>query len=199
MQTFKNDKILVMKTIKLSAIAVALLAFTACQEAGQKTEDPSEVAENSNEAKMDNSDSLKNADYMVSAASGNLAEVELAKTATTKSKDSEIKKIAADLVTAHQGLYGEVKSLATSKGVTVPESADEDASKKAKDLLDTKAADFDKKWVDELIDKHEATVKKYEDVAANTSDADLRAWVTATIPKVKDHLMMLQAKKDKMK
>lgn len=189
-----------MKKVKLSALAIAVcLAFTACQETGEKKEDPSEVADSTNNAKIDNADSLKNADYIVSAASGNLAEVAIAKTAETKSKDAEIKKLAADLVTAHTGLYGEVKTLASSKGVSVPDSADDDAHKKAQDLLDTKPADFDKKWVDELISKHEATVKKYEDVAANTTDADLKSWVTATIPKVKDHLNMLQMKKEKMK
>ena len=134
----------------------------------------------------------------MSAASGNLAEVEIAKTAA-KSSDKEIKKLGADLVAAHEMLYGEVKALAVSKNISIPSTADDDAKKKAKDLNDAKPADFDKEWINTLIDKHEGTVKKYEDVAANTSDNDLKTWVTATIPKVKEHLSMLQAKKDKMK
>lgn len=189
-----------MKKIKLSALAVAVcLAFAACQDAGEKKDSPSEVADSTNEAKIDNNDSLKTAENVVTAASGNLAEIGLAKTAQTKSKDSEIKKLAVDLITAHQTLYGEVKALGTSKGIAVPDSADADAHKLAQDLLDTKPADFDEKWVDELISKHEATVKKYTDFEANTTDPEFKAWLGATIPKVKDHLNMLQMKKDKLK
>ncbi len=187
-----------MKKVLLSAMVISgIVAFTACESS--ETKSTTEVAEEKNDQKFDSSGAEKTADYVVQAAAGNYAEIEMAKTAETKSSDAEIKKMAGELVAAHTALLGEVKSLAASKNISVPAGPDDDAMDKAKDLNETKAEDFNKKWVDEMIDKHESTIDKYEKIESKTDDADLKNWITATLPKVKDHLSMLQAKKDKMK
>ena len=187
-----------MKKVLLSAFVLSsVIAFTACEST--ETKDTTEVAEEKNEEKFDSSKQEKTADYVVEAAAGNYAEIECAKTAQTKSADAEIKKLASELVAAHTTLLGEVKSLAATKSISVPTAADQDALDKAKDLNETKAEDFDKKWVDEMIDKHKATVDKYEKFVDKTDDADFKNWLLATIPKVKGHLTMLEAKRDKMK
>jgi putative membrane protein len=191
-----------MKKVWLSAIGVcAIMAFTACESSETKkdTQDATEVAEEKNDEKFDSSGAEKTADYVVQAAAGNLAEIELAKTAQTKSADAEIKKMSGELIAAHTALLGEVKALAASKNISVPAAADEECVNKVKDLNETKAEDFNKKWLDVMIDKHEKTIDKYESIQSKTDDAELKSWVTATIPKVKEHLNMLQMKKDKIK
>lgn len=195
-----------MKKILIPFMASSMALFMiACGNASNHPDDASEMAKESNELKMENDSSgrymdgaSKTADDLVTAASGNLAEVEIAKT-YTRSTDADIKKMGKSLVQDHEKLYGEVKGLAEKKGITIPGAADSDAFDKAKDLNETKQDEFDKKWVNTLIDKHEATIKKYEDISARTEDSELKAWVDATLPKVKDHLTMLQGKKDKMK
>jgi putative membrane protein len=187
-----------MKKVLLSAFVMSsVIAFTACESTENKS--TTEVAEEKNEEKFDSSAQEKTADFVVQAAAGNYAEIECAKTAETKSSDAEIKKMAGELVAAHTALLGEVKSLAATKNISVPTAADQDAMDKAKDLNETKAEDFDKKWVNEMIDKHKSTIDKYEKYADKTDDADFKNWLLATIPKVKGHLTMLEAKKDKMK
>jgi putative membrane protein len=187
-----------MKKVLLSAFVLSsVIAFTACEST--ETKDTTEVAEEKNEEKFDSANQEKTADFVVEAAAGNYAEIEFAKIGETRSADKEIKKMAADLVAAHTTLLGEVKSLAATKNISVPTSADQDAMDKAKDLNETKAEDFDKKWVNEMIDKHKSTIDKYEKYANKTDDADFKNWLLATIPKVREHLTMLEAKKDKMK
>ena len=74
-----------------------------------------------------------------------------------------------------------------------------DAQKTADDLAKKSGKDFDKAYVDAMLDGHKNAVKLFEDASQNCKDADLKAFATKTLPTLKMHLDSIQAIHDSMK
>ncbi len=58
--------------------------------------------------------------FMMEAARGGMAEVELSKLATTKAQNPEVKKFAQQMIQDHTNANTELKQLAGKKNVTLP-------------------------------------------------------------------------------
>ena len=56
------------------------------------------------------------------------------------------------------------------------------------DLSELSGSDFDRKFIEEMIDEHEGDIRELERKAENAADPDLKAWATKTLPKMREHL-----------
>ena len=131
------------------------------------------------------------------AAQGGMAEVELAKLALQKSQNADVKKFAQTMVTDHTKANDEMKALAAKKNVMLP--ADIGSHKSTLDDLNGKTgADFDKAYVEAMVDDHQEDVDLFEDNTDN-SDPDIKAFTTKTLPTLKSHLEMIKGIQAKMK
>ena len=124
---------------------------------------------------------------------GNYNEIALARLATKKSADKEIKTIAQQLVKDHTGALDKLKSMASAKKLEVTSSPAADATAMVSTLDTKQAAAFDKAWTEALLEKHKSSIAKYEAEAKTVSDADLKAFVNQTLPKLRMHLDKLMA------
>jgi putative membrane protein len=190
------------KTIMVKAIFSALLVsavlFTSCG-GDTKTEESKEVAKEVNDQKFDSKASEKDAQFLVDATSASFEEVSIAEVALAKSANAEVKKIAQQLKDEHSTIITELNSVAAQKMITVPAVASDDAGKAATKLNETKAADFDKDWLAKVKDMHESSVKKYENASSDAGDTTIKSWASATLPKIKAHLNMINKARDMMK
>jgi putative membrane protein len=136
-------------------------------------------------------------DFMKSAAEGGMAEVELGKLAATKAQNPEVKKFAQMMVTDHTKANAELKALAAKKNVALP--ADMGSHKSAMDDLNgLSGAEFDKEYVDSMVDDHEDTVAAFQKQADNSADADVKAFAAKTLPTLKRHLEAIKEIHSKM-
>jgi len=169
----------------------------ACQS--KKQEDSSEIAEEYNDEVIDDRTEEKDADFVVHTIAGNYAEIKLAQLALTKSKDERVKDVARMLETDHTKVMGELKAYANKNGISFPIEEDEDAKKDYNKLLEeTDVNAFDEKWADMLKDKHEKTINKFESRLDKTEDPELKTWIVATLPALKNHLKMLENSKERL-
>jgi putative membrane protein len=135
--------------------------------------------------------------FWTKAAQGGMAEVELAKLALQKSQNADVKKFAQMMVTDHTKANTELKALAAKKSVVLP--TDIGSHKSTMDDLNGKTgADFDKAYVEAMVDDHETDVDLFEDNTDN-SDADIKAFATKTLPTLQSHLKMIKDIQSKMK
>jgi putative membrane protein len=191
---------------------VMLLLAVACQndrtkeqaEADERTEEKAEnseeIAEDANKDKFDDKDVKNDADFVAEQVAANFAEVKMAKLAAEKSSMPEIKKVANMLASEHSKKLEELQKLANQKSITVPIEADKDAIKTVEDLRDEKdAEDFNEEWCKEMVDKHEKAIEDYEDKLENTQDAELKTWISQTLPGLRSHLDQLKACHEKLK
>ena len=135
--------------------------------------------------------------FWSNAAQGGMAEVELAKLALQKSQNADVKKFAQTMITDHTKANDELKALAAKKNITLPTDIGGYKST-MDDLSKLSGAEFDKEYVEAMVDDHEEDVDLFED-KSNNSDADLKAFATKTLPTLKKHLEDIKAIKSKMK
>jgi putative membrane protein len=136
--------------------------------------------------------------FVDDAATGGMAEVELGKLASTKATNAEVKKFGQMMVTDHTAANNELKALATKKGWKLPTEIDSSHKSTADDLKGRNGADFDKEYVEEMVDDHETDVKAFEDKANNAADPDLKAFAQKTLPVLRKHLDAIKAIQAKM-
>lgn len=174
-------------------VAFAALAMAACTPK-DKTADSNEVAERANEEKFDDKKKEKDAEFVAEVVASNHAEIELARLASTRSDNPKVKELAKRLEEDHNKLLTELRAFAGTKAISVPSEPEDDAKRKIEDLskeIDVK--DFNKEWCKEMADKHEKTIEKFEERAEKTEDADLKIWITQTLPSLRTHLDNVKA------
>ncbi len=103
------------------------------------------------------------------------------------------------MVNDHTKAGDELAALAKTKNISLPLAPDADAKKAADDLAAKSGKDFDKAYINAMLDGHKKAVKLFEDASQNCKDPDLKAFATKTLPTLKMHLDSVQAIHDSMK
>lgn len=132
--------------------------------------------------------------FMKEAAHAGAAEIEASKLAQTKAKDPAVKSFADTMVTDHTKVADELKTLAASKKVTLPDGPSVGQKAKLK-MIDAGDNDkFDQRYVKTFgVKAHEDTIKLFEDASKNAKDPEVKAWAEKTLPGLRHHLEMAQA------
>jgi len=186
-------------------LATALLAMQACNS-GSK--DAKENADSLNMSKDTTANAgatggiaveESDAKFATEAAVGGMAEVSLGKLALEKSTNASVKEFATMMVNDHGKANEELMTIAAAKNITLPADVDEEHKKKADDLSKKTGKDFDKDYVDAMVDGHKKTLKLMQDEAKDGKDAELKAFAAKTAPIVQAHLDMINKIKDGMK
>lgn len=138
-------------------------------------------------------------DFVLEAASGGLMEVELGKMAATNAASAKVKEFGRMMVTDHTKANTELKAVAGKKSITVPAAPAEKQQQHIDDMNTKKGADFDKAYVDLMVDDHKEDVSKFEDEAKNGKDPDVKAFASKTLPVLNKHLTHIKMLQDGMK
>jgi putative membrane protein len=184
---------------KLLMIVFAALVMVSCTPK-EKSADSNEAAEDANEEKFDDKKDEKDAEFVAEVVASNYGEIELAKLASTRSDNAQVKEVAKMLEDDHNKLLTELQAFAGTKAITVPTEPKDDAKRKIEDLTkEEDIKDFNKEWCKEMADKHEKTIEKFEDRAEKTADADLKIWINQTLPHLRTHLDKVKACEESLK
>jgi putative membrane protein len=159
----------------LAVIVTATLFFVACS----KSEDSSKFA---NEA-----------------AQGGMAEVEMGRLAVARANNAEVQQFGQRMIDDHSKGNNELMQLAERKKIQLPKNLASEEREMVDKLSKRSAADFDKAYVDAMVEDHEHDVKAFEEQAEGGTDPDLKQWAAKTLPTLKQHLEMIRAIKSKMK
>ena len=143
--------------------------------------------------------SADDAAFATKAAVGGMAEVALAKLALQKTASTQIKDFANMMITDHGKANDELMGIAKTKNITLPATVDADHQKKMDDLSKLTGNDFDKSYVDAMIDGHKKTLTLMQDEAKDGKDADLKAFAAKTAPVVQMHLDAINKIHDSIK
>ncbi|HEY3404678.1 MAG TPA: DUF4142 domain-containing protein [Ohtaekwangia sp.] len=186
-----------MRTNKIWAFAIMGLMALSCGP--KQNTDSNEAAEEANEDKFQSRTTEKDADFVAEAVASNYAEIELAQLATQKSNDAEIKQVAQFLENEHTKVLTELKDVAGKRVISIPSNADDGARRKIEDLTkEEDVKDFNKQWCKEMIDKHEASIEKFETQMKETEDEELKSWISQTLPHLREHLDRVKACHDRI-
>lgn len=192
-----------MKSLICTFSLTALVCiFTACNSGSETEKDSVEMAKEQNDvldsSRSTNPDELKDDNnFLVEAASGGMMEVELGNIAAANAASAQVKKFASMMVEDHSKANKELTELARLKNIAVPNAPGEKHQEHINELKSKKGKDFDKAYMDLMVDDHYEDVSKFEDASKNAKDEDIKAFATKTLQVLKHH--QEEAKKIKEK
>jgi putative membrane protein len=128
--------------------------------------------------------------FVMKAAQGGMAEVELGKLAAEKASADAVKQFGQRMVTDHGKANDELKTLAANKKVTLPSDiAPEDKALRDR-LTKLSGHAFDQAYIKAMVADHVKDVNAFKMEAKGGADADVKAWAAKTLPTLEDHLKM---------
>jgi putative membrane protein len=130
--------------------------------------------------------------FVMEAAQGGMAEVELGRLAVQKASDPRVKEFGQRMVTDHSKANDNLKSLAQDKKITIP--ADLDAKHRAtRDrLAKLSGTAFDHAYVQEMIGDHQKDVADFRKESESGLDPAVKAFAAKTLPTLEEHLKMVE-------
>ena len=139
------------------------------------------------------------ADFIKEAAQGGMLEVELGKMAQDKATNTQVKDFGKRMQQDHSKANDELKKLAADKGVDFPAALDKKHLGMVDKFAKLSSADFDRKYMDDMVSDHKTDVKKFQNQADKGKDADLKKWAGQTLPTLKEHLQLAQSTDQQVK
>ncbi len=134
------------------------------------------------------------ADFMKQAAQNGAAEIEASQLALQKARNPEVKAFAEKMVADHTKTSEELKQLAASKNVKLPEGPSMKQKAELKMVSAGDDAKFDERYAKAFgVKAHQETIKLFQEAAAKATDADVKAFAQKTLPALNHHLEMARA------
>lgn len=200
------------RTLILATAALAALSLAACNKAGNGASNPPSAV--TPQEKAETPDAHPSAtiptpaneasapDFVAKAAASDMFEVAAAKVAIAKSSNADVKAFAHMMETAHTATTKALKAAIKDSGRTdlVPPAAlPTDLQNKLDDLNKADAASFDKTYIGQQVDAHQAALDLMQRYAKDGDVAQIKAFAADTAPHVQEHLTKAKGIKDALK
>ncbi|MFO7721247.1 MAG: DUF4142 domain-containing protein [Gillisia sp.] len=189
------------KYAMLQVTFVTTMLLVASCGYNQKPQDTKNIAEEQNEAKFDNNQQEKDAQFLVNAAEINLEEIQLGKLAQEKGVTTQVKELGKRMEDAHTKSLNDLTVLAKSKMITIPTSSTDNAQEAYNTLNEKSGNDFDKSYADMMVSEHKDAIEAFEEASTESNDTDIKNWATVSLPDLRthlDHSMTCQEENDKI-
>ena len=142
--------------------------------------------------------SAKDAECVMMFGSGNAGEIRLAELALKNAQSEDVKKFAQMMITDHSKANDELSQVAKNHNIDFPPAPPAEAVEMSKTLLDLKGAEFDKKYMGEVVTGHTNDLAAYKKAKGEVKDDLLVKYVDETEPVVATHLKDAKAIDDKL-
>lgn len=139
------------------------------------------------------------AKFMVNAASGGMAEVELGKLALKRSHNANVRSFGQMMITDHSKANRKLIALADSNRISLPQYPGKDEQKLSDDLMKKSGSNFDETYVDAMVKDHQKDIKDFQKEAQNAKNPEIKAFAQNTLPVLQKHLSAVTAIQDSMK
>lgn len=120
------------------------------------------------------------------------AEIELGRLAQKRGTHSDVKEYGAMMVRDHQNAAEELKPIAarvnTNRENAAAADNHEDHKEQFEELSKLSGRDFDRRYIDRMIEDHEKGIEDVERQAENANDPAVKSWAAKTLPTMRQHL-----------
>jgi putative membrane protein len=117
------------------------------------------------------------------------AEVELGRLAQEKGTNPQVREFGEMMVQDHTQAGSELKQIASKHNIDMPPPADRDEHNALQERLrKATGAEFDREYINAMVDEHEKAVSDVEDKAEGSDNPEVKQWAAKTLPTLKQHL-----------
>ena len=196
-------------TSTVLALATSLILVTSCND---NTKDTTVIGTDTTTSTITSIDSMNMQsekmntgsvansanDFVNTAAQAGMMEVEAGKIAQENSSASDVKAYGKMMEVDHTEAGNQLKSIAAANNMAVPTSLDNEHAAHIKELSAKKGADFDKTYIDMMVEGHMKVIEAFKKEAMDSSNADLKKFAAGKLPTLQGHLSKAKALKAKM-
>lgn len=183
--------------IAMASLLSTIMILSACNDNPDR-EDSKDLAKEENNMKFDSTAIIEDTKFAVNAADAGLMEVLASQLALKVATSQSVRNFAQMMVDAHSAGNDELRSIANAKNISLPASLSENKQKKYNDLSSKTGKDFEKEYIDCMINEHKDAVDLFEKETEKGNDQDLREWARNKLPTLNQHLDQAQSiKKNK--
>jgi putative membrane protein len=118
----------------------------------------------------------------------NFIEVQAAQAALRRNLTAEERAYAEELVRQHSQANQELAALARQKRVEIATNLPSDRQEEIIELEGYQGTDFNERFLEERIDRHQQALRYLEDARDHSADADVRTYAGSGMIAVKRHL-----------
>jgi len=127
-------------------------------------------------------------EFLMNVASCDMCEIELGKLASEKARNEDVKKFAKKLTEDHQKCLEDLKTVAKSAGVTLPEKMKDEQRKICDKFKDYKGENFDRDYIKQMVEGHEKAVKSFTRATKEAKAQEVKDFATKGLPVLQAHL-----------
>jgi putative membrane protein len=168
-------------------VAVAALMCMGMRMSAVAQDTNSQTSMNRNMTNMSSADKK----FMMTAAIGGMAEVEMARLALQKSGSDAVKQYAQKMIDDHTVANNELMQVASMKGVMLPTQPGAKHMSMMAKMQRLSGMEFDMMYVKEAgVKAHQEMEKLFMKESMSGKDMDARAFAAKTLPAVRMHLQM---------
>ena len=125
--------------------------------------------------------------FFEKAAKSGEKEVAVSQAVLPNLKNPQVRAFAQSMISDHTAANTELKSLAMSKGVTLPSMDQKLSAKWSENTKDT-----DEDYIEEMVSDHKEAVELFEK-ASKSQDTEIAAFASSKLPKLQHHLESAKA------
>lgn len=185
------------KITSTGLIACALLfGMASCNQSTDSVDEAQERNEEQFSDTQMEDQKERQSEFMTKAASGGMFEVEAARLAQQRAQNPQVKSFADMMVKDHSGANDELRSLAASKNIMLPDSMSSEHMDELRDLREKRGAEFDREYMGTMVDAHETDISLYEDAAENMEDQQVKTFASGKLPTLRQHRDQAQQIRD---
>jgi putative membrane protein len=179
-----------MKRFTYVTFILALSIFTMSCE--KRANDSKDIAEESNEAKFDETKLEQDAEFAVAAADGGLLEVQLGLLAQHNSVTPEVKQLGQMMVDEHTKVNDELRTLAAKRGISLPDRMSDKNQEKYDDFVKKTGGEFDRAYTEFMVKDHKEDIDKFKKEFDKGEYQEMRTWASEKVPTLEHHLEMAE-------
>jgi putative membrane protein len=183
------------KNIFLAILSFSVILLSSCMSS--KT-DSKRVAMKENKSKFDKK-MRHDTWFTVCAAEGGMMEVKLGELAQSNSVTENVKEFGRKMITDHSRVNEELKRIAASKKISLPDRLSDHSQKEYEWLSKKTGKDFDKAYMKFMVRDHKMDIHEFEREGKKGNDPEIKKFASDKIPVLKDHSAMAKKICDELK
>ncbi|MBA9079263.1 MULTISPECIES: DUF4142 domain-containing protein [Rufibacter] len=126
--------------------------------------------------------------FVAEAASHNMLSAELGRLASSKAVNPGLKQFGQLLLDHHTQTNAQLKQIADLKNLITPTKLGNDHQDLYNDILSKTGAGFDQAYLEAVVENHEEIIKKYEEMANEGKDPELKSYAAKALPTLRAHV-----------
>jgi putative membrane protein len=121
--------------------------------------------------------------FLEKAARAMMSEIQISQIAASRTSNPDVRRLAQSIIEDHQNALDDLARLAAGKGVSLP-ARDPHPEKWEK----RNARNFDRDYLDQMVDDHEEIVKLFDKQARDGEDVEAVAFARKHLARLQHHL-----------